>query len=406
MKTIRLGVVGLGRAFTLMLPTFVADGRIELAGAVDPRPEARARFQSDLGAKAHERIEALCDDGSIDAVYIASPHRFHAAHAIMAASAGKHALVEKPMALSIDDCQSMIDAAKRTGVHLIVGHSHSFDAPILRARELIASGAFGKLRMLTALNFTDFLYRPRRPEELSTREGGGVVFNQAAHQIDVARIMAGGLARSVHAITGAWDPARPTEGAYSALVRFDDAFASLTYSGYAHFDSDEFCDGIGELGEPPDPSRYGAARSALARVGSAAEEASLKASRGYGGAGFSPNATGPSHHQHFGVVIASCQHGDIRPLPDRILIYGDHERREEPLAPPAIPRREVIDELYDAVVHGRAPLHNGEWALATTEACIALLRSADERREIALQRQVAWSPHNGRTRGKTAWRHT
>jgi phthalate 4,5-cis-dihydrodiol dehydrogenase len=389
MKAIRLGVVGLGRAFTIMLPTFVADPRVTLAGAADPRPEARSRFEAEFNTSAYERIESLCDDRSIDALYIASPHQLHAEHARIAAAAGKHVLVEKPMALSIDDCQSMIDAAERARVHLIVGHSHSFDAPVLRTRKLIASGAYGKLRMLTALNFTDFMYRPRRPEELSTLKGGGVVWSQAAHHIDVVRLLSGGLARSVYAFTGAWDPARPTEGAYSALIRFDEAFASLTYSGFGHFDSDEFCGGIGELGELRDGVRYGAMRRTLANARSAAEEAALKAARGYGGSRHVRSNATASQHQHFGLLIASCERADLRPLPDRVAIYGDVEMRDEPLAPPTIPRREVIDELHDAVVNGTRPRHNGEWALATIEACQALLQSARARREISLRRQVA-----------------
>jgi len=388
-QTIRLGAVGLGRAFTLMLPTFVADPRVALVGAADPRPEARRCFESEFGVGAYERIEQLCADPSIDAIYVSSPHQLHAEHAQVAAAAGKHVLVEKPMALSVDDCQSMIDAAANARVHLIVGHSHSFDAPIVRTRDLIASGAFGALRMVTALNFTDFMYRPRRPEELSTPDGGGVVWSQAAHQIDVVRLLAGGVARSIHAFTGTWDRARPTEGAYSALIRFDQAFASLTYSGYAHFDSDEFCSAIGELGERRDAIRYGSARRALASARSAAEEAALKASRGYGGSRQADSGMKASHHQHFGLVIASCERADLRPLPDRVAIYGDLEMQEEALAPPTIPRREVIDELYDAVVNGIRPRHDGEWALGTIEACNALLQSASERREIILQRQTA-----------------
>ena len=77
-------------------------------------------------------------------------------------------------------------------MHLVVGHSHSFDAPILRTRELIASGDFGAVRMINAFNYTDFLYRPRRPEELDTAHGGGAVFNQAAHQVDIVRLLGGG----------------------------------------------------------------------------------------------------------------------------------------------------------------------------------------------------------------------
>ena len=106
----------------------------------------------------------------------------------------------------------MIDAARTAGMHLIVGHSHSFNRPILRLRELIQGGEFGAVRMISALNYTDFLYRPRRPEELVTEQGGGVVFSQAAHQIDIVRLIGGGRVKSVSAATGAWDPARRDRG--------------------------------------------------------------------------------------------------------------------------------------------------------------------------------------------------
>ena len=96
----------------------------------------------------------------------------------------------------------MIAATRRAGVRMVIGHSHSFDAPIRRTRELIASGAVGSLRMISALNYTDFLYRPRRPEELRTESGGGVIFNQAPHQVDIVRLLGGGLVRSVCAVTG------------------------------------------------------------------------------------------------------------------------------------------------------------------------------------------------------------
>ena len=81
--------------------------------------------------------------------------------------------------------------------------------------------------MISALDYTDFLYRPRRPEELDTAAGGGVFFNQAAHQVDILRLLAGSPVKSVRCSAGAWDAKRPTEGAYSAHLSFaDGAFAA------------------------------------------------------------------------------------------------------------------------------------------------------------------------------------
>src|SRR6185295_11064202 len=152
--------------------------------------------------------------------YVATPHQYHARHAMLAAKHGKHLLIEKPMALTLAECAAMIEAARQAGVRLIVGHSHSFDAPIARAHALIESGAFGAVRMIHAANYTDYLYRLRRPEELDTALGGGAVFNQAAHQVDIVRLLGGGWVKSVRAITGAWDRDRPAEGAYAALLKF------------------------------------------------------------------------------------------------------------------------------------------------------------------------------------------
>jgi phthalate 4,5-cis-dihydrodiol dehydrogenase len=95
--------------------------------------------------------------------------------------------------------------------------------------------------MISALNYTDYLYRPRRPEELDTAQGGGAIFNQAAHQVDIVRLIGGGMLTAVRAATGAWDRTRPTEGAYAAMLTFaGGAYASLAYNGFGHFDSDEF----------------------------------------------------------------------------------------------------------------------------------------------------------------------
>jgi phthalate 4,5-cis-dihydrodiol dehydrogenase len=388
MAPLALGVAGMGRAFTIMLPTLTRHAGVKLVAAADPRAEARARFESDFSARAYDSVEALCADASVEAIYVATPHEHHAAHAIAALRAGKHVLVEKPMAISLDEALAMVEAARLARRQLVVGPSHSFDAPIARTRALVESGAYGRVRMVHAAYYTDFLYRPRRPAELDTAAGGGVVFSQAAHQVDVVRLLAGGRATSVRAMTGSWDPARPTEGAYSALIGFEGgAFASLTYSGYAHFDGDELLEGIGELGQSKDASAYGAARRALAHA--TGEEAQAKNARNYGGTSFRPAGDAERWHEHFGSLVVSCEHADLRPTAKGVWIYGDTERRFEPLPRPDVPRAEVIDELCAAVASGEPGIHRGEWGVATLEACLAILGSARSGGDVQLRHQVA-----------------
>jgi phthalate 4,5-cis-dihydrodiol dehydrogenase len=376
---LQLGIAGLGRAFTLMLPTLANDPRLQLVSATDPQALACAQFERDFGVSCDANFEALCANPKVQAIYIATPHQLHADQVEMAAAHGKHVMVEKPMALTLDECTRMIEACKRANVVLMVGHSHSFNAPILKAHQLIQSGAFGQVRMMHALNYTDFLYRPRRPEELDTQAGGGVIFSQAAHQIDIVRLLGGGRVNSVMAHTGAWDASRPTEGAYSALLGFENgAFASVSYNGYGHFDSDRWMDGVGELGQTKNWADHGIARQRLAHANTANEEAQLKAARNYGAAQWSGSKALPAQaqNQHFGPLIISCDHADLRPTSQGVWVDGHVDVKLEALQPPLLPRIEVIDEFYNAILHGTPVLHSGAWARATTAVSLAILTSA------------------------------
>lgn len=418
---LNIGVAGLGRAFTLMLPTFLADRRVRLVAATDPREEACAQFRRDFdrsggyignkdasGEQAHtyNSIEALCADPAVDVIYLATPHQLHAEHVQIAVRHGKHVLVEKPLAVTLAECDAMIAATRAANVHLIVGHSHSFDAPVLMTHAIIESGEMGAVRMISAQIYTDFMYRPRRPEELDTAQGGGVVFSQGAHQIDIVRLFGGGMVRTVRAQAGRWDAARPTEGAYAALLTFENgAFASILYNGYGFYDSDEACDWIGELGADKNPDAYQSGRARLTAASAAASsnmsrgtpnggpyyaerEAALKAARNYGGANYVPPGAAPPHHQHFGPMLISCDRADLKPTPRGVMVYGEREKALRAAPGPAIPRVEVIDELCAAVIDGAPPLHGGAWSKATLEVCLALLESARSGCEITLQHQV------------------
>jgi phthalate 4,5-cis-dihydrodiol dehydrogenase len=188
-------------------------------------------------------------------------------------------------------------------------------------------------------------------------------------------------------MTGKWDPDRPTEGAYTALVSFaGGAFASLTYSGYAHFDSDEWMGWVGELGHAKKPEAYGGARKALAEVRSREEEAALKTTRTYGAGTVPPP---PANHEHFGPILVSGERGDLRLSPDGVHLYGDFERSFHPAPELRFPRAEVTDALVAAVRDGIAPAQTGAWGLASLEICHAILTAADTGLPVDLNYQIA-----------------
>lgn len=381
-----IGIVGLGRGFVLMLPAFRADPRVKLVAACAPREESRAAFRDEFGGNTYSNVEELCADPAVEIVYVATPHQMHCEHVIAAARAGKHILVDKPLTIAIEDGVRMVEACRAAKVQLIVGPSHSFDAPVALARQMIESGVYGEVRMIHAFNYTDFLYRPRRPEELRTEDGGGVLFSQGVHQIDIVRLLAGGKAETVFAMTGKWDPKRPTEGAYSALVSFaGGAFASLTYSGYAHFDSDEWMGWTGELGNEKDPTTYGGARRKLAGVSTPEEEIRLKTARTYG-SGDMPQPA--SRHEHFGPIIVSCDRADLRLTPEGVHVYGDTER--EFIAAPQLqyPRKDVVDAVVAALRGATPPAQTGAWGLASLEICHAILSAAGSGMPVSLKHQT------------------
>src|SRR5207248_3446053 len=143
-----------------------------------------------------------------------------AEHAIMAAEHGKHVVVEKPMALSIEQAEKMLDAADKNGVKLLAGHTQSFSPPIRTMRRIIQSGKLGKLCAIHIMAYSDWMLRPRTADELDPSQGGGVPYRQVPHQGDSIRLLGGGMLRSVRAMTGQWMPARPISGYYCAYLEF------------------------------------------------------------------------------------------------------------------------------------------------------------------------------------------
>ena len=377
---IRLGIAGLGLAGAFMIRAAAAHPRISLSAAMDPLPRPREAFARQFNAKVYAAFHDLCRDPSVEAIYISSPHRFHASQAVEAMEHGKHVLVEKPLALTLEECDVVVATADRTGLHLIVGHTHAFDPNIRAMHQIIQGGELGRLGMILTFNYNDFLLRPHRSDEFDGEKAGGIAFNQVAHQIEIVRLLAGRV-RSVRANMGALDGARRAPGHCTAFLEFESgAAASITFSAYDFFDSDEFHDWIAEGGLNKQPHRHGMTRQAfLARK----DDLEAHEELGFGGRVL-PNEQ--PHLPHFGLVVATCERGDLRLSPDGILVHGIHGTRE--VAVPRGPGRpgqgDAIDALWDAVREGRPCVHDARWGRTTVEVILAILQSSAIRREVVL----------------------
>jgi phthalate 4,5-cis-dihydrodiol dehydrogenase len=385
---LRFGIVGLGRAAAATVPALVRHPAVEIVAAADTNADVLEQFARQYRSHSYASIDALCQDPNVDAVYIATPTHLHTEHVLTAVENGKHVIAEKPLAITLEDAERMIEAVERAGVQMIVGQSQSYEPPVRAMRDIVRSGELGRLGMISGWYFNDWLYRPRLPAELDTRMGGGVVFRQGAHHFDVARLIGGGLVRSVRAMTGVWDSSRPTEGSYSAFLDFENgAVATLVYSGYDHFFSTELTGGQTEGGGRVDPAQqeHAAGRRMLRQAADRGGDAALKRQVAFG-----PRlADGAQYPAYFGLILVSCEHGDIRQTPEGLMVYGDEERRAVQLAPGVAGRDLMVAELYDAVVNAKPALHTPRWARATLEVSLAVLTSARNRQEVQLQYQVS-----------------
>ena len=394
-RTLKLGMIGIGVGGAEMLPAMEAMESLEVAGGADVVPKTLERFAERFpGAKTYGSAEELCKDPNIDAVWISSPNRFHAEHTILAANHGKHIVVEKPMAVTLADAEKMVEAADRNGVKLLAGHTRAFTLPVRAMRKVIESGTYGQLRALNMWSYSDWMLRPRTADELDLAQGGGIPYRQGPHQVDTVRLLGGGMLRSVRAQVGQWMPERPIPGFYSAFLEFENGTpATISHNGYGYFLGAELV----PWGE--DKQRYTAAeRIAIRqrmRSGTRAETDEKQSLR-IGGEDaerlFRRHEPEPWVPEDMGMAIASLDRADVRQAKYGIYVHGDQGKQEIDVVADrdmgVSQRRAELEELYDAVVLGKPLWHDGRWGMATLEVCLAIMESAKQRKEIMLQHQV------------------
>lgn len=341
-----MGLVGVGVGANQLVPALTRGPHARLVAAADLRSDALERLRRNADCATYPSVETLCANPAVEAVWVATPNPLHAAHAITAAESGKHVIVSKPLAITLDEAQAMTAAAERNGVLLLAGHSQSMAPTIRRMAEIVRSGTLGALGMVQTWHATDWIDRPRHRDEFDVTLGGGPVFRQASHQVDIVRTIVGRPVRSVRAQTVQLHTERGAPGAYTALLTFDDGTpASITYSGDGHFPMAELL---------PIATRETPGASSLGL---------------------------------FGLTLVSCASGDMREAADGVYIYRKGQRLLEPV--PDAPRGAAeLAELYAAVRLGQPLVHDGHWGAATLEVCLAINRSADTQAEITLMGQT------------------
>lgn len=182
---VRWGVIGLGRLVTeLIAPSIVRSPRSQLVGCAGSAPEKSRAFARQFGAqRAFSSIDELAADRDIDAIFIATPNALHHSMVLAAARAGKHILCEKPFALSAEDGREMIEACRAAGVILRVGFQIRLEEILVRARELVRSGALGELRAVQFERTAGHAFKKKAWRMEATQ--GGALFDIMVHLLDL-----------------------------------------------------------------------------------------------------------------------------------------------------------------------------------------------------------------------------
>ena len=165
-----------------------------LVGVYARRQEPCRQQANELGVKHYPALEDVLVDSEVDAIVIATPHPSHLAITLQAMEAGKHVLVEKPMAVTPSESDQMVNAAQRSGVALGVLFNVRFRPEAQKMRSLIDEGAVGKVyrtAMSSAMLRTQDYYDRLEWRGTWNDEGGGTLLNQGIHGIDMFQWLAG-----------------------------------------------------------------------------------------------------------------------------------------------------------------------------------------------------------------------
>lgn len=193
---ISFAIVGYGKIGERHARFILSHPESRLAGAFDIKEERLELFESEYPeAKAYSSLEHLLSDISVDIVSICTPNNTHAEIAIAALQAGKHVLVEKPMAIKKVDCENMIHTALKTGKSLFVVKQNRFNPPVQAVKQLIDQKKLGRILSVSIncyWNRNEDYYLSSDWKGIQLLDGG-TLFTQFSHFIDVLYYLLGDM---------------------------------------------------------------------------------------------------------------------------------------------------------------------------------------------------------------------
>jgi predicted dehydrogenase len=202
MEKLKTAVIGCGKVAHIHAEALASIPESDFVAVCGRDPEKARAFGGQYRAEAFTSVEEMVRSG-VEAVVVATPHPAHAAVTVPALRAGAHAIVEKPLAASLLDCDAMIAAARECGRTLGTISQRRLYEPVLRVRRAVDDGRIGRpvLGTATMLGWRDEAYYRSDPWRGSwSGEGGGVLVNQAPHPIDLLQWLMG----DVEELYGAW----------------------------------------------------------------------------------------------------------------------------------------------------------------------------------------------------------
>lgn len=193
-----------------------------LVGVADARLPAAERFAREKQVRAFESVDELLACPEIDVVTICVPSGLHAELAIKAANAGKHIIVEKPMAITKEQLDAMEEACERNGVMLSSVAQSRFTSGVRKAKQAIEEGYLGKLvcaDVYMKFNRSQEYYNTGGWRGTKAMDGGGALMNQGIHGVDLLLYLAGDV-KSVYAVSKTLARQIEVEDTLSAVVEF------------------------------------------------------------------------------------------------------------------------------------------------------------------------------------------